>query len=304
MATVGTAAQVNADTLNLTWGRIWVECEELAQRWVGSGLRYIYGVPTGGSIVASHVARYFGLPMADTPDKDTLVIDDLVDSGDTLRPYVEAGHQCDALYRKPHSPPNIAPDATLVDGWVHFPWEHETKPESAITRVLEYVGEDPTREGLIKTPNRVLRMYNEMTEGYRQDPKEILGTVFTEPYDELVAVKDIPFYSLCEHHLLPIHGTVSVGYIPTGKVVGLSKIPRLVECFAKRLQVQERMTVEIANALQDVLEPLGVGVIIKARHLCMGMRGVKKEGVMNTSRLLGALRDDARARAEFLELVR
>jgi GTP cyclohydrolase IA len=175
-----------------------------------------------------------------------------------------------------------------------------------IESLLGELGEDPSRAGLKATPDRVSRALRQLTSGYDADPEAIIGgAVFEQDYDEMVLVKDIPFYSLCEHHMLPFFGTVHVGYLPRGRVVGLSKIPRLVEVFAHRLQLQERMTREIAEALNGALSPRGVGVVVEARHLCMEMRGVQKTGgQLITSCMLGTFRRDARTRAEFLDLVR
>jgi GTP cyclohydrolase I len=173
--------------------------------------------------------------------------------------------------------------------------------ESHVRGLLEWIGENPEREGLVRTPHRVAKAFREMTSGYREDPREILSTVFTQKCDEMVVVRDIEFWSLCEHHMLPFQGTVKVGYLPRNKIVGLSKISRLVHCFAKRLQVQERMTEEIANAMMEHLNPLGVGVLVRAKHSCMMMRGVKTPGEMVTSSLLGQFRK-ASTRAEFLGL--
>jgi GTP cyclohydrolase I len=183
------------------------------------------------------------------------------------------------------------------------PTVNNNDPTTAIVRILEYIGEDPTREGLLDTPKRVLKAFKEFTNGYNQDPNEILSTTFTESYDEMVVLKNIEFVSLCEHHLQPFRGIAAVGYIPSGKVVGLSKLARLVDCYARRLQVQERMTEQIANAIQDVLQPLGVGVFIEAHHSCMGNRGVRKHNAsMVTQKLIGAMRKDGDARAEFMRL--
>jgi len=175
-----------------------------------------------------------------------------------------------------------------------------------IESLLGELGEDPSRDGLKATPARVSRALRQLTDGYGVDPAEIVaGAIFEQDYDEMVVVKDIPFYSLCEHHMLPFFGTCHVGYLPRGKVVGLSKIPRVVEAFAHRLQLQERMTKEIAEALNGAVAPRGVGVVVEARHLCMEMRGVQKTGgQLITSCMLGTFRRDARTRAEFLDLVR
>ncbi|TAN33123.1 GTP cyclohydrolase I FolE [bacterium] len=175
-----------------------------------------------------------------------------------------------------------------------------------VESLLAELGEDTAREGLRATPRRVSRALRELTDGYGMRPEDVIAdAVFDQDYDEMVLVKDIPFYSLCEHHMLPFFGSCHVGYLPKGKVVGLSKIPRLVSVYAHRLQVQERMTKEIAEALNGALAPKGVGVVVEARHLCMEMRGVQKPGgQMITSCMLGAFRKDPRTRAEFLDLVR
>ncbi len=172
--------------------------------------------------------------------------------------------------------------------------------------MLEDLGEDPSREGLARTPVRVAEAMRFLTQGYAQDlGKLVNGAVFEEKVDELVVVKDIELYSLCEHHMVPFFGKCHVGYLPRGKIIGLSKIPRLVDVFARRLQVQERLTNQIASALFTILAPRGVGVVIEAQHLCMMMRGVEKQNSRAvTSSLLGTFRSDARTRSEFLDFVR
>ncbi|MCG3133756.1 MAG: GTP cyclohydrolase 1 [Planctomycetes bacterium] len=178
--------------------------------------------------------------------------------------------------------------------------------EPIVSRLLAAIGEDPARAGLARTPHRVAKAYRFMTQGYAQDPAELLnGAVFREDTDEMVVVRDIEVYSLCEHHLVPFFGKAHVGYLPKGRIVGLSKIPRIVDAYARRLQVQERLTSQIARALDQVLAPRGVGVVIEAQHLCMMMRGVEKQNSRAvTSCMLGLFRSDARTRAEFLEFLR
>jgi GTP cyclohydrolase I len=174
-----------------------------------------------------------------------------------------------------------------------------------VGEILREIGEDPSREGLLRTPARFEKAIKYLTSGYRTDVAKIVnGALFTVQYDEMVIVKDIEFYSLCEHHLLPFYGIAHVAYIPNGKVVGLSKIPRIVDMFARRLQVQERMTQEIAETLQDILQPRGVAVVCEAQHFCMMMRGVEKQhsGTV-TSAMLGAFRERKETRDEFLTLV-
>jgi GTP cyclohydrolase I len=181
----------------------------------------------------------------------------------------------------------------------------ELELEDLIHEVLLKLNEDPEREGLRKTPYRVARALEFLTKGYNQDIESVMNNaIFEEKYSSMVLVKDIDFYSLCEHHLLPFFGKVHVAYIPDGKIVGLSKMPRIVEVFARRLQVQERMTQQIADTLYEYLSPRGVGVVIEAQHLCMMMRGVEKQNsIATTSAMLGEFRDDVKTREEFLNLI-
>jgi GTP cyclohydrolase I len=177
--------------------------------------------------------------------------------------------------------------------------------EGHISEILRQIGEDPDREGLIKTPYRVSKAWRFLTQGYAQDVNDVLnGAIFEEHYNEMVIVKDIDFYSLCEHHMLPFFGKCHIAYIPDGKIVGLSKLPRIVEVFARRLQVQERMTQQIAEALQNALDPLGVAVVCEGKHMCMMMRGVQKQNsVATTSEMLGAFEANSKTREEFLRLI-
>ena len=177
--------------------------------------------------------------------------------------------------------------------------------EGYIEGLLKELGEDPTRDGLVKTPSRVAKAMRFFTQGYEQDPVAILsGALFDVDYDEMVIVKDIDFYSMCEHHMVPFFGRVHVGYIPNGKVVGLSKIPRTVELFARRLQIQERLTMQIAQTLEDVLQPQGVGVVVEAKHLCMMSRGVQKQNSFAiTSSMRGSFESNSKTRSEFMELM-
>jgi GTP cyclohydrolase I len=182
---------------------------------------------------------------------------------------------------------------------------NKAKVEGLVKTMLSEIGEDPQREGLIATPKRVAKAYEFLTSGYHQNIKEVMNkAVFNEKYDEMVLVKNIDFFSLCEHHLLPFYGKVHVAYIPDGKIVGLSKIPRIAEVFARRLQVQERMTKEIAETIEQYLQPKGVAVVAEAFHMCMMMRGVEKQNSSaTTSSMLGVFKEDARTRVEFLELI-
>jgi GTP cyclohydrolase I len=179
------------------------------------------------------------------------------------------------------------------------------KVADAVTAILKAVGEDPQREGLLNTPNRVARAYDELLVGYKIDPRSLLnGALFDVTYSEMVVVTDIDFYSLCEHHMLPFVGKAHIAYIPDKKVVGLSKIPRIVDVFARRLQIQERMTRQIAEVIDELLNPLGVAVVVDGLHMCMTMRGVKKANArMRTSALLGTFADNPKTRAEFMDHV-
>jgi len=185
------------------------------------------------------------------------------------------------------------------------PESGETPIGTAVRDILAAIGEDPDRQGLVKTPDRVSRMFAELTAGYATDPVKLInGALFDVEYSEMVLVKDIEFYSLCEHHMLPFYGRAHVAYIPNGKVIGLSKIPRIVEMFARRLQVQERMTSQIANFLQEALDAAGVAVVVEGAHMCSIMRGVKKaQASMTTSTMLGTFKEDRAMRNEFLSLV-
>ena len=194
-------------------------------------------------------------------------------------------------------------DPTLADDESRDGWEADSdRIERAVRDILTEIGEDPDRDGLRRTPERIHRMYHELTAGYHVDPDRLInGAVFAVDYSEMVVVKGIEFYSLCEHHLLPFFGTAAVGYLPRDRVIGLSKIPRIVEMYARRLQVQERLTQEIADFLMERIDPLGVGVVIEAQHLCTAMRGVRKGGAtMVTSAVLGQFRRSQRSRDEFL----
>jgi len=183
----------------------------------------------------------------------------------------------------------------------------QTDAEAAVRTLIEWAGDDPDREGLVETPKRVAKAYRELFAGYESDPKEYLAKTFQEVggYDELVILKDIPVVSFCEHHMLPFIGRAHVGYLPSNRVVGISKLARVVRGFARRLQIQEKLTAEIAHAICDILQPKGVGVVVISEHSCMTMRGVNTPGTrLTTSHLLGEVRDDPRTRQEFFELVR
>ena len=177
--------------------------------------------------------------------------------------------------------------------------------EAAVRQILTEIGEDPEREGLVKTPDRVARALRFLTTGYDEDPKSVInGALFTEDYQEMIVLKDLDYFSLCEHHMLPFFGKAHIAYLPSKKIVGISKLARLVEVYARRLQVQERLTTQIANTLMEELDPQGVGVVLQAEHLCMRMRGVEKQNsVVVTSAMLGVFRTHQETRQEFMSLV-
>jgi GTP cyclohydrolase IA len=203
---------------------------------------------------------------------------------------------------EPRPDPDALVGAAAIEGGSRSLGDVNGRVEAAVREILREMGEDADRPGLVGTPGRVHRMYAELTAGYHVDPDRLINdAIFDVDYSEMVVVKEIPFYSLCEHHLLPFFGTAAVAYIPNGRVVGLSKIPRIVETFARRLQVQERLTMQIADFVMETLRPQGVGVVLEATHLCAVMRGVRKPGtVMTTSHVLGIFRTNDKTRAEFL----
>lgn len=266
-----------------------------------NGLEKIYGVPRGGIPAALAVAKYIPWStVVDTPEDATLIVDDIYDSGATCERYKHLGKRFDVLFDK------RLPEWS--DKWLVMPWEvgdHDQSADDIVTRLLQYIGEDPAREGLRETPQRVLKGWKEWASGYQDDPAALLKCFEdgAENVDELVIVHNIPFISKCEHHLADVIGIAHVGYIPDKRIVGLSKLARLVDCFARRLQVQERATTQIADALMTHLAPLGCGVLVRASHACMSTRGVKIHGsTTTTSAMRGALLDKPAARKEFMDL--
>lgn len=271
----------------------------------------IYGIPRGGIPVAYllqgalAVATSRPVRLVNKPIEANCFVDDIVDSGKTKREYqstfnVEDFYALTDYLEKPRN-----------GEWIVFPWENGKEGEESADdiplRLLQYIGEDVKREGLKETPKRFLAAWKEWTAGYGMNPAAIIKSFEdgAQNYDEMVMVRDIPFYSMCEHHLAPFFGTVTIAYVPSKKVVGLSKLGRLVDVFARRLQVQERMTVHVADAIQEHLQPLGVAVFVKARHLCMESRGLSKQGhVTETSALRGVFRDKPEARGEFFAMAR
>lgn len=259
----------------------------------------VYPVPRGGIPAALALAQHLDIVLVDDPARAKVVVDDLIDTGSTCARY--PGKPFYALIDKRswhHG-----------DAWVIWPWEGDAVGgiEDNIRRLLQYVGEDPTRGGLLETPSRVAKAWSFWGSGYGQDPAAVLKTFEdgAEGTDEMVMVKDIPFYTHCEHHMAPFFGTATIAYLPNKRIVGLSKLSRVLQIYARRLQVQERLTCQVADALMEHLEPLGCGVVVKARHLCMESRGICQQGHHTvTSALRGIFKDEATVRAEFLGLAR
>lgn len=300
------------DLWTATWQDIATQVALVAKRWEP---RNVFGIPRGGHVPAAMLATLWGTQVLTDPEPGCLMLDDLVDSGRTMDEWLylfgSQGVDFDALYRKPTSPETPHREQpTLVEGWVVFPWERESSgPEDAVVRLLQWVGENPAREGLLDTPARVTKAWRELCEGYQVDPAQLLATQFEQEgggqYGGMVVLRAVPFHSMCEHHLLPFSGHATVAYIPgdSGRIVGLSKLARLVEAYARRLQVQERMTLQVVEALEQHLEPKGSACVITAHHSCMSLRGVRKDtGGMVTSELRGAFWENAAARAELLGL--
>lgn len=252
----------------------------------------VYGIPRGGTIIAGLTGR-----AVDNWHDADYIVDDIVDSGHTQRTWEDkTGKQVIALVNKPQE---------RIKDWVQFPWEANSCVKESVNNMLVHIGENPRRDGLLETPNRVIKSWDHLYGGYKIDPKSVLHTTFEndEKYDQMVCLKDIEFYSTCEHHMLPFFGTAKIAYIPNGRIVGISKLARILEVFSRRLQVQERLTNQIATAINKELKPIGVGVLLEAKHMCMVVRGVQKQNsVMTTSCLLGSMKDEASCREEFLRL--
>jgi GTP cyclohydrolase I len=275
--------------------------QKLANICIGAGWKRLCPVLRGGAPIAYAMAEMIpGATVVQHPNCADVMIDDIYDSGDTRDKYPNMPFLTIVSKDASFFAPIIATD------WVLFPWEEREEKGAAdiVTRLLQYIGENPKREGLRETPARFLKAWKEFTCGYGKDPAELFK-VFedgAEGCDEMVVVRDINFYSSCEHHLVPIIGTATVAYVPNGKIVGLSKIARLVDMYARRLQVQERMTTQIADAIEKHLQPMGCGVVITAEHLCMSARGVMKPGSKTVTSALRGVFQEGSVRAEFLSL--
>jgi GTP cyclohydrolase I len=268
----------------------------------------IYGIPRGGIYVAlAFKARLQELvDIVESPEDADIFVDDIRDSGKTAETYKEKfGTSTLALYDAQQSKSDYE---YLRRNWIVFPWEEqqlETGPKENIRRIIEFIGDDPNREGLIETPDRVLRSYKKIFGGYGQRVEDVLKVFEEDSSDEMVLLKNIEFYSTCEHHMIPFHGKAHIAYIPDGKVIGISKLARILEVFARRLQIQDRLCAQITSALMEHLQPRGAACIMEAQHFCMTSRGVEKQhSVMTTSSLQGVFKTMPDARAELLNLIK
>jgi len=267
---------------NITWNEIIIRVSKLDKS------KKYYGVPRGGAYISAM------LNPVETPEEADVIIDDLIDSGSTREQYVKHEKPFIGLFDKQQ-------ESELKDQWLVFPWEKEEEPvEDNVVRIFQYLGEDPNREGLKDTPKRYLKFLKQFL-----TPQEFNFTTFdAEGTDEMIIQTNIPFYSLCEHHIAPFFGIAHVAYVPKDKIVGLSKLARTVDLYANRFQNQERITTQIAERLQKELSPEGVAVTMKAQHLCMCMRGVKKHDTWTTtSKMTGIFKEDLNCRNEFLNLI-
>lgn len=281
----------------ITWPEVQAKLSVIDESWKG---QKVYGVPKGGMILTAYLKN---CPAVIHPDQADFILDDLVDSGATKRLYAE---------KYPLIPFVVLFDKEKeqINDWLIFPWESdhpqgEDNIQQNITRMLEYLGEDIKREGLVETPNRVVRSWDELFAGYKQKPASLMTVFKKETYDQIVILKNIEMYSMCEHHMLPFFGKAHVAYIPDKHVIGISKLARLVDIYARRLQIQERIGEQVTQALMEYLKPIGAACVIEAEHMCMRMRGVsKQESTMVTSSLKGAFLTSAGARIELMGLIK
>lgn len=273
----------------------------------------VYAVPRGGIPAAFAMGCFKDFVLVATPGEADYIVDDLIDSGATIAKILMDLTAPASGRRVMREAPDVV---VLLDKrepqwagqWIVFPWEGDAVGglEDNIRRTLQFIGEDPERGGLLETPARVAKAWEHWAGGYQLDPLDILKTFAdgAESVDEMVIVKGIPFYTHCEHHMAPFFGTATVGYVPNGKIVGLSKLSRVVDAFARRLQVQERLTTQIADAINEGLSPKGVGVIVTARHLCMESRGIRQQGSETITSALRGVMLEGTPRQEFLLLAK
>jgi len=290
--------------MNISKEHLETTTKKMASILSSKGYGKLFFVPNAGYLVAKELEKYLSFKTVFTPEKSDCLVDDIIDSGKTLLKYTPYKKPFLALYATGKSfYSKYAVENLNTKEWVYIFSEEDDVREN-IRRLLEYIGENPDREGLKDTPTRVIKSYSEIFSGYKQNPKEIFKAIFNEKYDEMVISKNIEFYSMCEHHMLPFFGKIHIGYIPNKKVLGISKLSRLVEIYSRRLQIQERLVEQIADELNSSLKPKGVIVVAEAVHMCMVMRGVKKQNSkMITSAIRGAFKKQP-AREEFLNLIK
>ena len=293
------------------------DCNKLAEQIPDEQYAHIYGIPSGGVLPAYIIAQKLDIGLIQHEELNKydpsgiLIVDDLIDSGNTLKPF--KNYDQAVLYRKPHSPQVMYSLEDIKDEWINLPYEKgDTGVEEHIVRIFEHIGENPTREGLKDTPERIIKSYKELFKGYDEEAMPKI-TTFNNGKDDIVYDEMIidtgDFYSHCEHHMLPFFGKYWFAYIPSaeGKILGLSKISRVVDYFSAKLQIQERLTNEIVEAIWKELNepaPLGMALVMKGEHLCKTMRGARKQGIMTTSVMKGVFKDKATARQEFLSLIK
>ena len=284
------------------------DCKQLANliKEKNKDITSLFGIKRGGFIVAQSLEYLLNLPIVKNLSENTLIVDDLIDSGKTLKEYIDNGYNTAVLYRKPHSPTTTY-FVEEINDWIEFFYENTEKDnENNIIRILEYIGENPNREGLKDTPKRIIEMYKEIFKGYDKQKKPEI-TIFANGIDGIMYDQMIfdtgKFYSFCEHHILPFFGTYYFAYVPKDKLIGLSKVARIIDYYSSKLQIQERLVKEIIDELSNALNPLGIALVLKAKHLCKELRGIKNEGKMITSDLRGVFREKLETREEFINLI-
>lgn len=300
--------------ISYSWKDVYLLAEKLADRILldidrNTDPVALYGVPRGGIFVAQAVISFLRAKNTSVPfvlttraEHADIIVDDIVDTGKTKKYYA------DRFLFIPFYALVELDRAYMEQNWIIFPWEEMTNeigPEENIRRILEYIGEDPDREGLLETPKRVIKSYSKLFGGYSQRPEDILKTFEEGACDEMVLLKNIEFASCCEHHMLPFTGRAHIAYVPNGKIIGISKLARLLEIFARRLQIQERIGQQVTEAMDRLLLPHGSACILEAQHSCMTSRGVEKQNsIMCTSSLTGIFKTQPETRQELLQLIK
>jgi len=295
------------EKVDLSWNDIGIRAQAIADKIEVNAVNMnpplrLYGIPRGGVYAAQAVLSYIEKEseLVEEPDDNCIFIDDIIDTGKTRDDFIEA-YECPflALVDKRGA------DRNVKGVWVSFPWErmtHDEGPVENVKRLLQYIGEDPERDGLKETPQRVIDSYKKLFGGYKQ---KMELKVFEDPCNQMVLLKNIEFYSTCEHHMLPFCGKAHIAYIPNGKIIGISKLVRVLEIFSRRLQIQERLCHQVTESLERMLKPSGTACVLEAQHLCMLCRGVEKQSsIMVTSSLTGVFESNLSTRNEFMRLIK